>query len=132
MEHCGFFLPIPRKENDLQTKKAILSPVVAQGTLKRKTWKDRTDKKKEDLKDEETEGCTEEGSSFVSDYHDSMKAANFQAYFADLCKRLTANSVNWITPGIIQETPSHIRIPNGENRSYWIGSMRRTSKYSLF
>ena len=29
----------------------------------------------------------------MSDYHDSMNAANFEAYFADVCKKLPANSV---------------------------------------
>ena len=78
MEHCGFFLPIPRKENELQTKK-VLSPVVAQDTLKRENRERKNRQKNGDLKDEETEDCTEEGFSFVSDYHDSMNAATFEA-----------------------------------------------------
>ena len=54
--------------------------------------------------------CTEEGFNFVSNYHDSVNAANFEAYFADLCKKLPAKSVI-VTLRIIEEMPSHIRIP---------------------
>ena len=60
--------------------------------------------KNEDLKDEETEDCTDEGFSFVSDDHNSMNTANFEAYFADLCKRLPANSVI-----VLDNAPYHSR-----------------------
>ena len=40
----------------------------------------------------------------MSDYHDSVNAANFEAHFADLCKKLPANSV------VVQDnTPYHSR-----------------------
>ena len=61
---------------------------------KKKNRRKKEPANNEDLKDEETEDCTEEGFSFVTDYHNSMNVANFEAYFADLCKKLPANSVS--------------------------------------
>ena len=92
----------------------ILSPVVVQGTLKRKKRRKKEPINNKDLKDEETEDCTEEGFSFVTDYHDSMNAANFEAYFADLCKKLPANSVI-----VLDNAPYHSRNPEPYPNSKW-------------
>ena len=58
--------------------------------------------------------CTEEGFSFVSNYHNSMNTANFEAYFTDLCKKLPANSVI-----VLDNIPHHSRNSESYLNSEW-------------
>ena len=80
--------------------------------MKKRRRKEPT--KNEYLKDEETEDCTEEGFRFVSDYHDSMNAADFEAYFADLCKKLPASSVI-----VLDNAPYHSKNSESYSNSKW-------------